>query len=55
MWNREVYTKSRIKMRLLTWFGGYVLIDRRLKPISARFRSMRYTKVWHLGKRDGKL
>ena len=52
MSNREVYTKSPIIMWLLTRFAGYTVLNRRLTPRSARFRSMRYIKVWRLGKGD---
>ncbi len=54
MADRELITTSFIRMKLLTIFAGYRVVNRRLKPTSARFKSMKYEKSWHLAKRNGK-
>jgi len=52
--DRDLITTSFIRMKLLTIFAGYRVVNRRLKPTSARFKSMKYEKSWHLAKRNGK-
>ena len=48
----EVTTASRIRMWYLTAFADYEVLNRRLRPISGRFSSMKYIRTWHLAKRD---
>jgi len=48
--NREISTNSLIKMKLLTWFSGYTLVNRTETPIPGPSGSTKYATEWRLTK-----
>jgi len=49
--NKVVLTKSPIKMRLLTWFYGYKLVNTRRTPRLSNIGAIKYSTEWRLAKR----
>lgn len=50
MSDQEIYITSLIKMKYLTWFTRYKLIDTRRTPEYSTFGAIKYKTAWRLAK-----
>ena len=50
MSDQEIFITSLIKMKYLTWFTRYKLIDTRRTPEYSTFGAIKYKTAWRLAK-----